>query len=116
MIAKKPTILIYTARPDAALLREICAGIEEEGVLYEVVPATVGEASVLASAASDASMLGSGLALCERTIALHIKGMARGRSVLTYENATAVQARDAGANSARVIKKLPFKLGEQGKE
>ncbi len=116
MIAKKPTILIYTARPDAALLREICAGIEEEGVLYEVVSASVGDASTLASAASDASVLGSGVALCGRTVALHIKGMARGRSMLTYENATAVQARDAGANSARVIKKLPFKLEEQSGE
>lgn len=112
MIAKKPTIMIYTARPDAALLREICAGIEEEGVLFEITAAIAGEATVLAAAASEASVLGIGVALCGNTIALHIKGMERGRSVLRYDNATQTQARDAGANSARVIKRLPFKLEE----
>lgn len=113
MIAKKPTVMIYTARPDAALLREICAGMEEEGVLYEVVSAVVGDAVTLAAAASSASVLGTGLALCGSTIALHIKGMERGQTVLQYENATPQTARDAGANAARVIKKLPFKLGER---
>lgn len=112
MIAKKPTIMIYTARPDEALLREVCAGIEEEGVLFEVVPAMVGDAAVLAAAASDSSMLGSGVAVCGTTVALHIKGMEKGKTVLSYVLATPTQARDAGANSARVIKRLPFKLGE----
>ncbi len=112
MIAKRPTIMIYTARPDEALLREVCAGIEEEGVLYEVVPALAGDATVLAAAASDASVLGSGVAVCGTTIALHIKGMEKGRTVLSYESATLSHARDAGANSARVIKRLPFKLGD----
>lgn len=113
MIAKKPTVMIYTARPDAALLRELCAGIEEEGVLYEVVAALAGDAVTLAAAASDASVLGTGLALCGTTVALHVKGMERARAVLRYENATPDEARDAGANGARVIKRLPFKLGEQ---
>ena len=112
MIAKKPTIMIYTARPDEATLNQVCAGIEEEGVLFEIVPALTGDPVVLAAAASDASMLGSGVAVCGTTIALHIKGMEKNRSKLLYEDATARTARDAGANSARVIKKLPFKLGE----
>jgi hypothetical protein len=112
MIAKKPTIMIYTARPDAALLREVCAGIEEEGVLFEVVSAMVGDATILAAAASDASMLGSGVAVCGTTVALHIKGMEKGKTVLSYAAATPEQARDAGANSARVIKRLPFKLDD----
>ena len=112
MIAKKPTIMVYTARPDEALLREVCAGIEEEGVLFEVVPAMVGDATVLAAAASDASMLGSGVAVCGTTVALHIKGMEKGKTVLSYHGATPTQARDTGANSARVIKRMPFKLGE----
>ena len=34
MVVNKPTINIYTREPDEDLLREICAGIEEEGVLY----------------------------------------------------------------------------------
>ena len=113
MIARKPTILIFTVRPDATLLREICAGIEEEGVLYDVITQPSGEASALATMASGMSMLGSGVALVEKSAALHIKGMETRATLLGYESATPEQARDLGANSARVIKKLPLRLGEE---
>ena len=36
MVVNRPTIIIYTREADEDLLREICAGIEEEGVLYEI--------------------------------------------------------------------------------
>ena len=36
MVVNKPAIIIYTDEPDEDLLREVCAGIEEEGVLYQV--------------------------------------------------------------------------------
>ena len=36
MIVRKPTVIIYTRDPDEDFLREICVGIEEEGVLYEI--------------------------------------------------------------------------------
>ena len=36
MVVNKPAIIIYTNEPDEDLLREVCAGIEEEGVLYQV--------------------------------------------------------------------------------
>ena len=36
MIAKRPSVFIYTNRPDSAVLKEICAGIEENGVFYEI--------------------------------------------------------------------------------
>lgn len=112
MIARKPTILIFTVRPDETLLREICAGVEEEGVLYEVITQPSGDAATLAAAASGVSMLGSGVALVGRSIALHIKGMTDRSPLLGFEGATPAQARDIGANAARVIKKLPLKLGE----
>ena len=38
MIVKKPSIFIYTNHPDQRLLGEVCAGIEEEGVFFEVFP------------------------------------------------------------------------------
>ena len=36
MIVKKPSIFIYTHLADEAILREVCAGVEEEGVFYEI--------------------------------------------------------------------------------
>ena len=112
MIARKPTILIFTVRPDEALLRELCAGIEEEGVLYDVIAQPSGEASALAAQASGMSMLGAGLALVGRATALHIKGMTGQSPLLGYADTTESQARDIGANGARVIKKLPLRIGE----
>ncbi len=112
MIVKKPTILIYTVRPDATLLREICAGIEEEGVLYEILPRVAGDASSLGKTAAQESMLGSGVGLHENIGALYMRGM--GTPVLVTLDAalTPEKARALGANSARVIKKLPLRLDE----
>ena len=36
MIVKRPSIFIYTNAPDRDYLKEICAGIEEEGVFFEI--------------------------------------------------------------------------------
>ena len=112
MVARKPTILIFTVRPDEALLCELCAGIEEEGVLYDVIAQPSGEASALSAQASGMSMLGAGLALVGRATALHIKGMTSQSPLLGYVDTTESQARDIGANGARVIKKLPLRIGE----
>lgn len=113
MIARRPTILIFTVRPDEALLREMCAGIEEEGVLYDVIAQPSGDAAALAAQASGMSMLGAGLALVGQASALHIKGMTTASPLLGYASTTEVQARDLGADGARVIKKLPLKMGER---
>ena len=36
MVIKRPGIFIYTFQPDRAVLKEICAGMEEEGIFFEV--------------------------------------------------------------------------------
>ena len=36
MVVNKPTINIYCQNADEDYLKEICAGIEEEGVLYQI--------------------------------------------------------------------------------
>ena len=108
MIANKPTILIYTVQPDDELLREICAGIEEEGVLYEVVIRSSGDANALAAAAAGDSMLGSGIGLRTNAITLGVRCAEGGEPLASYDPATPEQARMLGANSARVIKKQPF--------
>ena len=32
MVVNRPEIILYTCRPDEDYLKEICAGIEEEGI------------------------------------------------------------------------------------
>ena len=116
MIVKKPTIIIYTRNADESLLREVCAGIEEESVLFELVPMSTGEAGRLSAEAAEASMLGAGIGICGREISLHIRGMNvhtgtdEKTSLFHYHAPDAETARNLGASSARVIKKKPLRL------
>lgn len=117
MIVKKPSILIYTYEPEAHTLREICAGIEEEGVFFEIKEqascphtddARIHAARFAWQAAQD-SMLGSGIGIFRTDIALQMRGLSADRCVEAYYMPTADQCRKLGANSARAIKKMPFK-------
>ena len=96
MIVKKPSIFIYTHLADEAILREVCAGVEEEGVFYEI------------TAARD-SMLGSGIGIFGTAVCLKMWGLEKGRNIEAYLSPTKEQCRKVGANSARAIKKQPFK-------
>ena len=119
MIAKKPTIVIYTHRADETLLKQVCAGIEEEGVLYEVAPHVFGTCDELSEKACDASMLGVGIGMDGAALSLHIKGMnfrhgdQEKTALVTLSAPDAASARALGANGARVIKKLPLRLSHE---
>lgn len=109
MIIKKPSIFIYVNKPDASVLKEICAGIEEEGVFYEVKEMENTIPDELAWNASNDSMLGSGIGVRGTYIALQMRGLKKGHNVESYQNPNREQSRKLGANSARAIKKLGFK-------
>ena len=112
MIAKRPAVLIYVCEPDPNSLRNLCAGVEEEGVLYEVQMRDAGPADQLADDAARDSVLGSGLGLIGRTAALQLRDCPKGRPVFHMEQVSPTDCRSLGADSARAIKKLPFKTGE----
>ena len=112
MIVKKPTILIYTKDADRDFLREICAGIEEEGALYEEVAQASSDCNQLAWQAANDSMLGTGIAICKQTIVLQMKGLPREKPICAYYMPTFKQCRNLGANSARAMKRSAFKLEE----
>lgn len=105
MIVNKPAVFIYTVRPDPDILREIRAGMEEEGVFCEVTPQADAAADVLAWHAAEDSMPGCGIGLCENDVALQLKGLPMGRNVESYSYPTKEQSRTLGANAARAIKK-----------
>ncbi len=112
MIVQKPSIVIYVNDPDAACLRNLCAGVEEEGVLFQVRARPMQDAVQLADAAAAESILGSGLGLSGTHAALQLRGCPAGKPVYSFVNASAEACRALGADSARAIKKLPFKTGK----
>lgn len=109
MIIKKPAIFIYTFHPDEEILREICAGIEEEGVFYEISEQTVSDVNELSWQAANDSMLGSGVGVSGQRAALQMRGIEKGRNLEIYARPDKDECRKLGANSARAIKKQPFK-------
>ena len=112
MISRRPSIFIYASRPDPDFLREICAGIKEEGVFFEIFRREETDVNVLAHQAAEDSMLGSGIGISGVDVVLQIRGMRVGRNVEARHMPTFEQCRAMGADSARVIKKLGLKAAD----
>lgn len=108
MVVNRPAIIIYCREPDEDYLREVCAGIEEEGVLYQIL-SREGEVDDLAFEAAADSMLGSGIGIRGSHLAMQMQHVPRGKNVFELNAPTFAQCRSLGANSARAIKKMPFK-------
>ena len=111
MIIKRPSIFIYTHQADPAVLKEVCAGIEEEGVFYDTAEFPDECMEKLAYKAARDSMLGSGIGIFGTAVCLKMRGLEKGRNIESYLAPSRTQCRNIGANSARAIKKLPFKEG-----
>lgn len=109
MIAKRPSIYIYTESPDQAVLSEICAGIEEEGIFYEITERPRHNLKELTWNAANDSMLGSGIGVKGGSAAFVIRGLKPGQYVDYYAYPSKEESRKLGANSARAVKKQPFK-------
>ena len=109
MIANKPTIVVCTRQADEALLRELAAGMEEEGVLYELSEETDGDAVTLADGAAERSALGCGIGVYRREAAMQLRGVPAGKPVFRLQNPAPAQCRTLGINSARAIQKKPFR-------
>ena len=109
MIVKKPTIIIYAVNPDKTALDYICEGIEEEGVLFEVTLMDSGSGLELAHKAAEDSVLGSGISLIGKDSIMQMRGLDKDKPVFSARITSMEEGRTIGANSARAIKKMPFK-------
>ena len=109
MIVKKPSIFIYANEPKGEILEEICAGIEEEGVFFEIEKRENLDLDTLAFEAAKDSMLGAGIGINGISVALQMKGIPKGMNIEVYHMPTVEECRKIGANSARAIKKMAFK-------
>lgn len=109
MIIKKPSIYIYVREPKKELLREICSGIEEEGIFFEVIERDSRDLNTLAFDAANNSMLGSGIGIMGKDACLQLKGLRKDAPAFSFRDLSPSQARNLGMNSARALKKMPFK-------
>jgi len=109
MTTNKPTILIYATEPQEELLREICAGMEEEGIPFSIVRKAAMDFDDLCFESANDSILGAGIGIRGSRAALHLRLLPKGKQLFSTVNPTLSQARCLGANAARAVKRIPFK-------
>ena len=113
--AEIPSVVVLRlAEAGAQVLREVCAGIEEEGVPTRVVvPSgdsdTDGETVLLAHEAAEESRLDVGVALgVEAVVVHHAKLPERSPAQVVPAEAGTAGWRGAGRSAARIVKGLPY--------
>ena len=109
LMMNKPSIFIYISDARMDLLLEICAGIEEEGVPYEVREMPMQDVDALAYAAAEESVLGSGIGIVGDTAAMQLRKIPKGQNIFKIVHPGMEQCRALGANSARAVKRQKFK-------
>lgn len=129
MMINKPSIHIYIDQADPQILKEICAGIEEEGVPYEIRdvsrenrsskpensgiaerPAeSLGDPAGLAFLAAEESVLGTGIGIVDDTAAMTLRKIPKETPVYLLQNPEAAKCRNLGTDSARAVKRKPFR-------
>lgn len=113
MIVKKPSIFIYTNNANQDVLKEVCAGVEEEGIFYEILEFSHISADGLAENAARDSMLGTGIGIAGTQVALTMRGLKSMQMIEQAKELSGEVCRRIGSNSARIIKKMPLKIGER---
>lgn len=124
----RPAIYIYTNNINNKFLKEILAGIEEEGVLYHIVEIlcnftegfSYNNSKDLAYDAAQNSTLGVGIGIIETTAILQLEKLPLENPLfeINFEsdfktNAKSnseLELRTLGTNAARAVKRQAFKL------
>lgn len=103
---KKPVIAVLVNRTEDIIVKEVLAGIEEQGVIYEVFI----KASLLAKGdmkVCELSQLGVGIAINERDIELQVEKIPDAKPLMKV-TANCNYARKLGTNAALYVKGIPL--------
>lgn len=114
--APKPEIVVYMVQNSVPkdIIREVLLGIEEEGLPYkqETTKNQI-TAEDLAYKAAESSHLGVGIGIDQHQIVLHYIKLRGGKPLFSIStNEDEEHLRAIGANAARVVKHMPFKMLE----
>ena len=117
--AEKPCIKVYISQDirDTEGIMDVCWGIEEEGIPYDKAVMPRSSALELSYRASNDSNLGVGIGIDSARVVLHYNKLRSERplcSINLRENELIL--RSIGANAARLVKRIPFKLIDNEKD
>ena len=111
MNTSKPVLYIYYNSLGEKFLNEILAGVEEEGVLFEVKKSDmeVSTAENLAYEAALESILETGIGIDEQHVCVTCSKLPRHEPLQRFLLAKKTNLRLAGSNAARLVKGIPLK-------
>lgn len=112
----RPVVVIGTpgTEPPDRALREVQAGLEEEGVPYDVHRYEATDPCALAHQAARDSPLDVGVAVTRDGLCVHHAKLPRDRPVCSEHSAEPADARRLGHDAARVVTGVPLKLSPGG--
>lgn len=105
----KPAIWILTCNNGEAALKEVLAGLEEEGLLYEIERSSNASAEWLAASAADKSPLETGVGISSVEACMTISKLGGSGCLFKASTGSAEELRRLGANAARYVKGIAFK-------
>lgn len=108
---EKPCVLIYVVpHPgDKEKLREVRAGMEEEGIPCTVLQGSGNDVTALAYQGAGSSQLGVGMGIGPDGMSIHYQKLPPQEPLFVSAAGDPVQWRYFGCNAARLVKGIPFK-------
>lgn len=121
MIGNKPCIYIYSADENLRILSEIEAGLEEEGIPYQVVSLSNYELERLdgltgtllhsmVRESAEHGIFSCGIAIWKEQIVLSMVSQGKNHILDEYRIPTHEEARRLGSNAARCVKRIPLRI------
>lgn len=110
-INSKPCINVMVDDMDNILLKNILAGIEEEGLPYEIFNLNKEDVLSTTHKASQQSKLGVGVGFSNNRVIVHYSKLRENNAIIdtSLKDYEITKARKIGNNAARLYKVMPFK-------
>lgn len=109
MAYKRPEIYIHYQDVEERYIREVEAGIEEEGLFSHCFKKVIADPIASAYEAANASQLGVGICLLGEEVILHMGDLQEASPLIHIQTSDQVVLRKIGSHAARYIKGIPFK-------
>ena len=101
----KPSVYIYESGAVTESLNEICAGLEEEGIPWEIFSSDENNAKSLAHTAANHSRLRVGIGITAKTAALQMRNLPIDKPIFIIDiDDDLTSLRRLGINAARAVK------------
>ncbi|GKX28170.1 glycerol dehydratase [Vallitalea longa] len=107
---RRPEIHVCYSKQNKRYVKDILAGIEEEGLFSYCYETREFDPIVTAYRAAESSLLGVGVSAVGNHVVLHVSNLKSDEPLLKMNITDLSDYRGLGSNAARYVKGIPFRL------